>query len=283
MTNSMARTTGKKKRERGCCIGYRLQKLFAEKFHLTIDNSMVRGISTKRPGISTKRPGISTKRPPPIAMTVSTFAYRGYHMVGTTSPPANFRGTEMYQVSLTNIFSNELGSANYALARSPVWPPSRLRARSLARLCGANSLHPVGIITQLPVPVQLDKLRLKPWSLCPRIKLINSVIKTTGRKLDRENQPEHILEYLALSSASLKPILWDGVREGERHGVASQPIKVSFRANKNRWITETVDGASYRICLVEKSYVWEYQFSRERLALRRGGDTDTSSIVVFNT
>nr|CAD7588888.1 unnamed protein product [Timema genevievae] len=32
---------------------------------------------------------------------------------------------------------------------------------------------------------------------------------------------------------------------GERRGVASQPTKVSFRANKNRWITETVDGASY--------------------------------------
>nr|CAD7413759.1 unnamed protein product [Timema poppensis] len=44
---------------------------------------------------------------------------------------------------------------------------------------------------------------------------------------------------VALSSASLKPILWDGGREGERSGVASQPTKVSFRTNKNRWITET--------------------------------------------
>nr|CAD7440253.1 unnamed protein product [Timema bartmani] len=51
---------------------------------------------------------------------------------------------------------------------------------------------------------------------------------------------------LALSSASLKPILWDDGREGERRGVASQPTRVSFRSNKNRWITETVDGASYR-------------------------------------
>nr|CAD7606870.1 unnamed protein product [Timema genevievae] len=33
--------------------------------------------------------------------------------------------------------------------------------------------------------------------------------------------------------------------EGERRGVASQPTNVSFRANKNRWITETVEGASY--------------------------------------
>nr|CAD7589358.1 unnamed protein product [Timema genevievae] len=51
---------------------------------------------------------------------------------------------------------------------------------------------------------------------------------------------------LALSSGSLKPILWDGGREGERCGVASQPTKVSLRTNKNGWITETVDGASYR-------------------------------------
>ncbi|CAG2057055.1 unnamed protein product, partial [Timema podura] len=50
---------------------------------------------------------------------------------------------------------------------------------------------------------------------------------------------------LALPSASLKPILWDGGREGERCGVASQPTKVSFRANKNRWITKNIDGASY--------------------------------------
>nr|CAD7442289.1 unnamed protein product [Timema bartmani] len=72
------------------------------------------------------------------------------------------------------------------------------------------------------------------------------------------------LRPLALSSASLKPILWDGGWEGERRGVASQPTKVSFRANNNRWITEIVDSASYRTGLKEKSYVWKYQFSRER-------------------
>nr|CAD7456645.1 unnamed protein product [Timema tahoe] len=55
-----------------------------------------------------------------------------------------------------------------------------------------------------------------------------------------------ILRPLALSSASLKPILWDGGQEGERQGVASQQTKVSFRANKNRWITESVAGASYQ-------------------------------------
>nr|CAD7201141.1 unnamed protein product [Timema douglasi] len=43
----------------------------------------------------------------------------------------------------------------------------------------------------------------------------------------------------------------------ERWGVASQPTKVSFRANKNRWITEIVDGTSYRTGLAEKSYVWK--------------------------
>nr|CAD7425249.1 unnamed protein product [Timema monikensis] len=75
------------------------------------------------------------------------------------------------------------------------------------------------------------------------------------------------LRPLALSSASLKFILWDGGREGERRGVASQPTKVPFRANKNRWITETVDGTSYQTCLVKKSYVWKYQFSRERVLL----------------
>nr|CAD7260114.1 unnamed protein product [Timema shepardi] len=61
-----------------------------------------------------------------------------------------------------------------------------------------------------------------------------------------ECRVENHLRLLALSSASLKPILWDSGWEGERCGVASQPTKVSIRANKNRRITETVDGASYR-------------------------------------
>nr|CAD7462438.1 unnamed protein product [Timema tahoe] len=53
------------------------------------------------------------------------------------------------------------------------------------------------------------------------------------------------LRPLALSSASLKPILWDGGREGERRGVVSQPTKVSFHANKNRLITETVTATHF--------------------------------------
>nr|CAD7414715.1 unnamed protein product [Timema cristinae] len=68
-------------------------------------------------------------------------------------------------------------------------------------------------------------------------------------------------------SGPLKPISWDGVWESERRGVASQPTKVSFRANKNRYITETVDGASYRTGLAEKPYVWKHQFSREQVVI----------------
>nr|CAD7201573.1 unnamed protein product [Timema douglasi] len=44
----------------------------------------------------------------------------------------------------------------------------------------------------------------------------------------------------------LKPILWDGGWESEMCGVASQPTKVSFRINTNRWITETLDRVRYR-------------------------------------
>nr|CAD7410186.1 unnamed protein product [Timema poppensis] len=45
----------------------------------------------------------------------------------------------------------------------------------------------------------------------------------------------------------------------ESYGVTSQPTKVSFRANQNIWITETVDGASYRTGLVDKkTYVWKF-------------------------
>nr|CAD7400214.1 unnamed protein product [Timema poppensis] len=62
------------------------------------------------------------------------------------------------------------------------------------------------------------------------------------------------LRPLALSSASLKLISWDGGWEGERHGKASQLTNVSFCANKNRWITETIDDASYQTGLAEKSY-----------------------------
>nr|CAD7198969.1 unnamed protein product [Timema douglasi] len=57
---------------------------------------------------------------------------------------------------------------------------------------------------------------------------------------------------LALLSANLKHILWDGGREGERCGVASQQTEVSLRANKNRWITETVDGANYQTGLIKQ-------------------------------
>nr|CAD7576180.1 unnamed protein product [Timema californicum] len=54
-------------------------------------------------------------------------------------------------------------------------------------------------------------------------------------------------EPLVLSSAFVKHILWDCERDGESRSVASQPTKVSFRANKNRWITEIVDQTEHRI------------------------------------
>nr|CAD7593710.1 unnamed protein product [Timema genevievae] len=85
--------------------------------------------------------------------------------------------------------------------------------------------------------------------------IFNALVVLSSTAKDGEIEVRISVRPLALSSASLKPILWDGGREGERRGVASQPTKVSFRANKNRWITETVDGASYRTDLAEKSYL----------------------------
>nr|CAD7588481.1 unnamed protein product [Timema genevievae] len=79
---------------------------------------------------------------------------------------------------------------------------------------------------------------------------------------------------LALLSASLKPILWDGGREGEKLGVASQPTKVSFLANKNRWITETIDGASYQTSLAEKSYVEEGDGFPSQICTKCSGHLD---------
>ncbi|CAG2056475.1 unnamed protein product [Timema podura] len=75
---------------------------------------------------------------------------------------------------------------------------------------------------------------------------------------------------LALLSASLKPILW----EGKRRGVASQPTKVSFCANKNRWITEIVDGASYQTSLAEKSYVEEGDGFPSQICTKCSGHLD---------
>nr|CAD7455605.1 unnamed protein product [Timema tahoe] len=63
----------------------------------------------------------------------------------------------------------------------------------------------------------------------------------------------------ALSSASLKPILGDGGWEGERRGVAWLHNRPKYPSTPTR-----IEGASYRAGLAEKSYVWKYQFSRER-------------------
>nr|CAD7195022.1 unnamed protein product [Timema douglasi] len=97
-------------------------------------------------------------------------------------------------------------------------------------------VHPTEIRTSISPS---SAVKLNTTSALANYATEAGVIKTTGRKLDRENQPEHILEHLALSSASLKTILWDGGWEGEGLGVASQPTQVSFRAYKNRRIPET--------------------------------------------
>nr|CAD7573041.1 unnamed protein product [Timema californicum] len=56
-----------------------------------------------------------------------------------------------------------------------------------------------------------------------------------GRLFDwMVNQINTLLMFSRACSASLKPILWDGGREGERHDMASQLTNVPFRANKNR-------------------------------------------------
>nr|CAD7444515.1 unnamed protein product [Timema bartmani] len=80
-------------------------------------------------------------------------------------------------------------------------------------------------------------------------------ITSGGLRRTRSIPPTLVLLPLALSRASIKPILWDDGLEGERRGMASQPTKVFLHANKNRWITETVDGARYRTGLAEKLYV----------------------------
>nr|CAD7266352.1 unnamed protein product [Timema shepardi] len=65
--------------------------------------------------------------------------------VQRTIPP--LRSRDVPSVFDRDIFSNELGSANYALARSPVWPPSRLRARSHACQSGRTLMDIVKTIT----------------------------------------------------------------------------------------------------------------------------------------
>nr|CAD7569225.1 unnamed protein product [Timema californicum] len=69
------------------------------------------------------------------------------------------------------------------------------------------------------------------------------------------NRTQNALKALGPVECKSKPILW----EGKGCGVASQPTKVSFHANKNRWITDTFDSASYqaevmarKVCLTEE-------------------------------
>nr|CAD7267398.1 unnamed protein product [Timema shepardi] len=97
------------------------------------------------------------------------------------------------------------------------------------------------LILELTALIGSRKRKHSPYSEQPRkyISLAEAALsfqRCTPRRSDSRKTS------LALSRASLNPILW----EGERRGGASQPTNVSFRANKNRGVTETVDGASYR-------------------------------------
>nr|CAD7202063.1 unnamed protein product [Timema douglasi] len=73
-----------------------------------------------------------------------------------------------------------------------------------------------------------------------------SLLKTLSNKVKGTAAFMQSVKVLGPVEYKSKPILWDGVREGESSDVDSQPTKVSFRASKNRWIMKTVDGASYR-------------------------------------
>nr|CAD7444300.1 unnamed protein product [Timema bartmani] len=107
----------------------------------------------------------------------------------------------------------------------------------------------------------LENLYSRNEKFYENIKRANSKCFKKLRKALRHGNSDHDVNLCALNELlydcvrveilkALGPVEW----EGERRGVASQPTKVSFRANKNRWITETVDGASYQTALVEKSY-----------------------------
>nr|CAD7397853.1 unnamed protein product [Timema cristinae] len=105
-----------------------------------------------------------------------------------------------------------------------------------------NSSHKIGFHTLSHSLGENEETIFKSGN-CPGTELGTSKLEARGSD---HFTTRTVMMPLALSIASLKLILWDGGREGERHDVASQSTKVSFRANKNRQITETVDGASYR-------------------------------------
>nr|CAD7608654.1 unnamed protein product [Timema genevievae] len=110
------------------------------------------------------------------------------------------------------------------------------------------------------------------WSRPPRVSWLKSMIERRGGCGGGGEGRGALLEAAERQMTPPPPIFRPtrllipadmGVREGERQGLASQPTKVSFLANKNRGITENVDSAGYRTGLANKSYVWKYQFSRE--------------------
>nr|CAD7259921.1 unnamed protein product [Timema shepardi] len=78
----------------------------------------------------------------------------------------------------------------------------------------------------------------------------NHLGKTTPSSPDRDSN----LDLPVLSSRAQHDKRVSQLRHRGGRDVASQPTKVSFRANKNRWITETVDGASYRTGLKNHTF-----------------------------
>nr|CAD7452349.1 unnamed protein product [Timema tahoe] len=132
----------------------------------------------------------------------------------------------------------------------------------ILQLCAAVlSLLPVGSVTSALLVVMVVSLMVYNKRRARLVSLINRIpgppaLPFIGNTI--ELNVEHDGKVLSRTARGARG------GKGERRGVASQPTKVSFRVNKNRWISETVDGASYRTGLAEKSYFCKYQFSRER-------------------
>nr|CAD7428004.1 unnamed protein product [Timema monikensis] len=102
-----------------------------------------------------------------------------------------------------------------------------------------------------------------PLRILVQSDMVGAIIGRQGSTIRQITQQTRasMLRPLALN---LKPILC-GAGVG-----ASQPTKVSFRVDKKKWITETVDGASYWTGLAEKSINDINSFNLERIITVKG-------------
>nr|CAD7405180.1 unnamed protein product [Timema cristinae] len=73
----------------------------------------------------------------------------------------------------------------------------------------------------------------------PRIEPRPPAQKSDTLPLDRQLANALVVLSPTIEDGEIEVRISDGERKGERRGVALQPTKVSFRANENRWITET--------------------------------------------